>query len=114
MNYKSPSVKSIESAFPGKGKEAKAILMMKRSELELLPAGSERIRECYHAPATSDVRLHCLNALLGTYGVEAFQTAKGWCEYLNTGETYTPTIVRFNGNYRIASWGDIAERHGSF
>ena len=51
---------------------------------------------------------------LGTFGIEAFQTRNGtWVEYLNTGDTYAPTIVRMNGHYRIASWGDIAESQGS-
>lgn len=112
--FRSPSIEAIEAEFPGKGKAAKAIFRMKRAELETLPAGLARIRECYNPPTTSDVRLHCLDALLGTFGVEAFQTRNGtWVEYLNTGETYCPTIVRMNGNYRIASWGDIAERYGS-
>ena len=112
--FRSPSIEAIEAEFPGKGKLAKAIFRMKRAELETLPAGEARIRECYNPPTTSDVRLHCLDALLGTFGVEAFQTRNGtWIEYLNTGETYSPTIVRMNGNYRIASWGDIAERYGS-
>ncbi len=112
--YRSPSIASIESAFFGKGKEAKEIFQMRRDELELLPAGNDRVRECYHSPSTPDVRLHCLDALLETFGVEAFQTRNGtWVEYLNTGDTYAPTIVRMNGNYRIASWGDIAETHGS-
>jgi len=112
--FRSPSVSSIESAFPGKGAEAKAIFRMRRSELETLPAGAARIRECYNPPTTSDIRLHCLDALLGTFGIEAFQTRNGtWVEYLNTGETYSETIIRMKGNYRIASWGDIAERYGS-
>lgn len=112
--FRSPSIEAIEAEFPGKGKLAKAIFRMRRAELETLPAGEARIRECYNPPTTSDVRLHCLDALLGTFGVEDFQTRNGtWVEYLNTGETYSPTIVRMNGNYRIASWGDIAERYGS-
>jgi hypothetical protein len=112
--FRSPSIAAIESEFPGKGKLAKAIFRMKRAELETLPAGLARIRECYNPPTTSDIRLHCLDALLGTFGIEAFQTRNGtWVEYLNTGETYSPTIVRMNGHYRIASWGNIAERYGS-
>lgn len=112
--FRSPSIAAIESEFPGKGKLAKAIFRMRRAELETLPAGEARIRECYNPPTTSDIRLHCLDALLGTFGIEAFQTRNGtWVEYLNIGETYSPTIVRMNGHYRIASWGDIAERYGS-
>lgn len=112
--FRSPSIEAIEAEFPGKGEAAKAIFRMRRAELETLPAGEARIRECYNPPTTSDIRLHCLDALLGTFGIEAFQTRNGtWVEYLNTGDTYSPTIVRMNGHYRIASWGDIAERYGS-
>jgi len=112
--FRSPSVASIESAFPGKGKLAKAIFRMRRSELESLPAGLARIRECYNPPTTSDVPLHFLDEFPGTFGIEAFQTRNGtWVEYLNTGDTYAPTIIRMNGHYRIASWGDIAESQGS-
>ena len=112
--FRSPSIEAIESEFPGKGKLAKAIFRMRRSELETLPAGEARVRECYHAPSTSDLRLHCLNEVLEAFGIEAFQTRNGpWVEYLNTGDTYAPTIVRMNGHYRIASWGDIAESQGS-
>lgn len=112
--FRSPSIEAIEAEFPGKGKLAKAVFRMRRAELETLPAGLARIRECCNPPTTSDIRMHCLDALLGTFGVEAFQTRDGtWVEYLNTGDTYSPTIVLMSGNYRIASWGDIAERHGS-
>lgn len=55
--------------------------------------------------------MECLNALGGFHGVEGMDTKKGECLYLNAGDTYTPTLVRFNGAYRIACWGDIAEKY---
>ena len=114
-NYRSPSAAALEREFPGEGERLKAILLMSRAELDSLPAGNARNRECYHRPTTSDVRLHCLNAEMdGAFGVESFQTDKGeTVEYLNTGDTYSPTICRFRGNYLISSWGDLAEKHGS-
>lgn len=112
MKFRSPSIKSLESAFPGKGKELKTIFRMSREQLESLPAGEKRVRECYNPPDTSDIRLCCLDACAETCGVESFQTKRGeWVEYLNAGETYAPTIIRFRGNYRVECWGDIAERH---
>jgi len=114
MKFRSPSLKALEAAFPGHGKQLKAIFRMNREALASLPAGDRRIRECYNPPATSDVRLHCLDAELETSGVEAFQTRRGeWVEYCNAGDTYSTTILRFRGNYRIGCWGDFAERHGS-
>jgi hypothetical protein len=112
-----PSIKTLRARLhldADKAKTVKAILTATRAELEALPAGAARVAECYHSPKTSDVRMHCLDAALDTYGVEAFQTRTGeWVEYLNNGDTYTDTIVRYRGNYSVASWGDIAERHGA-
>ena len=110
-----PSIKTLLTLTAGnadKARELKRILTMKRSELEALPAGAARVRECYHAPSTSDLRLTCLDAALGSYGVESFQTRNGaYVDYINAGDTYAPTIVRFRGNYRVTDWGSIAERH---
>lgn len=107
-----PSVRTLRTVFGENAKQARAILEMSRRELEALPAGAARVAECYNPPATSDIRLTCLNALAGTHGVEAFETKRdGYCEYLNAGDTYAPTLVLFRGRYRVATWGDIAERH---
>jgi hypothetical protein len=113
-------VKTLREVFEDKAPEARRILEMSRAELEALPAGAARVRECYHPPQTWDLRMRCLDALgCGTYGVEGFETTKRntygagspeWCNYLNTGDTYAPTLVYFCGSYRVASWGDIAER----
>jgi hypothetical protein len=97
--------------FGDNAKQARAILEMSRCELESLPAGAARVAECYNPPATSDIRLTCLDALAGTHSVEAFDTRHGVCEYLNAGETYAPTLVRFRGRYLVATWGEIVERH---
>ena len=109
-----PSVKTLSSVFGDKARDARAILEMTRAQLEALPAGAARARECYHPPATYDLRLTCLDALGESYGVECFETSRGEAvHYLNTGDTYAPTLVRFRGTYRVASWGDLAEKHGA-
>lgn len=117
-SFRTPSIKTLRDKLSidiDTAKEVKRILTANRATLEAMPAGAARVAECYHPPMTSDLRLACLNACLGTYGVEGFQTRNGsWCEYLNTGDTYAPTIVRLNGHYQVACWGDIAERHASF
>lgn len=106
-----PSVRTLRAVFGDDAKQARRILEMSRHELESLPAGAARVAECYNPPATSDIRLTCLNALAGTHGVEAFDTRHGVCEYLNAGDTYVATLVRFRGRYRVTTWGDIAERY---
>ena len=108
---KTPSVKNLGTIFGENAKQAKTLLTMTREQLINTPVGSARVNECYHPPLTQDIRMECLNALGSFHGVEVFDTKKGKCWYLNAGDTYTPTLVRFNGGYRIACWGDIAERH---
>lgn len=112
MKTKTPSIKTLRAVFGENAKEAKRILQATRAELETIPAGAARVRECYHPPSTKDLRLTCLDKLAGTFGVEAFQTTAGdYCEYLNAGDTYTTTLLWFRGAYRVGCWGDIAEKH---
>lgn len=111
---RSPSIKALREIFQDKAPEAKRVLRMNRAELEATDAGAERVRECFHPPEASDIRMHVLNALGEFSGVEAFETSRGeLVEYLNAGDTYTATLVRFRGSYLVSTWGDIAERHGS-
>ena len=114
-----PSVKSIEQAFPGKGKVMRKLLESKQAVLDH-QAAKELERKCYNAPGLAYMRMTALNMEAETYGVEAVWKAgegPGDCtshpafEYLNTGETYNLTLIRWSdGRYRIASWGDIVER----
>ena len=105
-----PSVKKLALVFGDKAKEARKILEMSRSELIELPAGAARVAECYHPPKTYDIRLHCLDALGETYGIEAQENNEGeFMDWLNVGDTYAPTIIRWRGNYLVSSWGDVVE-----
>jgi len=108
-----PSIKKLAEVFGENAKQAKAVLQMTRSELLEHPAASARTAQCYHKPDTWDLRMTVLNELAGTHGVESFETSKGWCDFLNAGDTYVATLVRFNGKYRVACWGDIAERYAA-
>jgi hypothetical protein len=108
---RTPSVKTLQTIFGDNAKQAKALLLMNRYQLIATPGGMRRFNECYHSPSTPDIRMECLNDLGGFHGVECFDTKQGPCMYLNAGDTYTPTLVRFNGSYRVMCWGDIAERH---
>lgn len=108
---RTPSIKTLKTIFGDKAKQAKSLLTMTREQLTRTEVGAARVSECYHPPLTQDIRMACLNALGGFHGVEAFDTKKGVCWYLNAGDTYTPTLVRFMGSYRVTCWGDIAERH---
>jgi hypothetical protein len=108
---RTPSIQTLRAVFGDNAPAAKRILQMNRAELEETEAGRARIAECWHAPATWDLRMHALDALAGTHGVEGFRLRNGCCEYLNAGDTYAPTLLRVRGHYRVGTWGDIAERH---
>ena len=119
MRNNIPSVKTLEAAFPTKGKVLRQLLQS-ASAVREHPAAIARERECYNQPPIYDLRLHALNAETECFGVEYTHHAScqqcGRCDarcfdYLNAGDTYTTTIIRFNdGRYRVGDWGTIVER----
>ena len=114
-----PSVKTLDHAFPGKGKSLWRLLESAAAVQEH-PAAVELARQCYNPPGLAYMRLTALNDTAETYGIEAVWRDDGSrdCsngrpafEYLNAGDTYTLTLIRWaSGRYQVASWGDIAER----
>lgn len=106
-----PSIKTLSLVFDD-AKKAREILEMSRTQLIGLPAGSLRVGECLHAPKTYDIRLHCLNAIdSGLFGIENLVSACGsYASYLNTGDSYTPTLIYWDGQYRVQSIGDFVEK----
>ncbi len=109
-----PSIKTLDRAFPGKGRELRKLLESPAA-VRAHPAAVRRARECYTPPALHDLRLHALDAVAETYGVEyvapGHNARSPGFEYLNTGNSYAATIIRFDsGRYAVTSWGDIVER----
>lgn len=81
-------------------------------------AANQRVRECYHPPNWTDVALHAIDAILGTYGIEGMAHPDNFrCgfSYCNTGETYNPTVLLATWSegdqWYVCSWGDFVERH---
>lgn len=105
-----PSIKTLSRVFDD-AKQARAILTMSHAALSEHPAGKARIRECSNFPGWLNVRLTALNSIdPGLYGIESVQSASGeHAEYLNTGDTYAPTLIYWRGFYRVQSLGDFVE-----
>lgn len=105
-----PSIKTLSSVFTDP-KKARSIFEMSRTELKETDAGRVRMGECFNPPKTYDLRMHALNALdSGLHGVEAMESTAGeYADYLNTGDTYAPTVIYWCGAYRVQSVGDFIE-----
>ena len=112
-----PSIKTLDRAFPGKGKILRTLLTSSAA-VRAHPAAQALEAQCYNPPGLAYLRMTALDAAAGTYGIEAVwregeSDGAPAFEYLNTGDTYAPTIVRrAGGRYQVASWGDIVEKGG--
>lgn len=85
------------------------------------------MRQCYNRPSRTERIMVALNEVLGGLGVEGIESTDqlpGWegdiAEYVNMGETYTPTVVHLNVElegfvapgilpWAFTSMGDVVE-----
>lgn len=82
-------------------------------------------RSSCHISRRIHERLQEIDKLIGTHGVEGiFEWRTGGqvdtlhyrkedvidIQYCNTGDTYKPTILHWDGKFRIGDWGHIVER----
>lgn len=60
------------------------------------------------------VTLNAISSALNLFGVESIPRGHNAhspaIEYVNTGETYQPTVLWINGRFSIGDWGSIVER----
>ena len=68
----------------------------------------------YNPHSLPELKMQLFNILLDLHGVESFETKQGYCDYINTGDTYNATIVYFMGRYIVSSWGNIAEKYTDY
>ena len=110
-----PSIKTLRAIAHDRAPELRELLEQKRKTRDYQSV-RDWIRQCYHEPRYYDRMLCAANEICGTCGVEGFRARNGYYwEYLNTGDTYTPTLLlnRTTGRFAVTSWGDIVERHGT-
>ena len=100
-----PSVRTLETAFPGKGKALRKALedtgwMMSH------PAAINLVKRSYGIPSLHERRLAVLDAILEGHGVESVHpgTRKGetHIEYINMGDLYNTTLLYKHAYHRFA------------
>ena len=104
-----PSIKKLESVFPGKGKNLR-LLLESNDAVNESPAVQKWVCQCYNPPKMREKRLCALNEAIEGYGIEAkFADGEMWpfLEYINTGDLYSPTIYVLNGRYKVGCVADI-------
>jgi hypothetical protein len=133
MTRIAPSIKTLTTQLKdvdvAKGKLLRQVIKADSDELtELIeqycPSTVNWIRHCFHDPPIGDKRSHALDELLGTCGVEyLFKGSDGLrsdpegmhdspiCTYLNAGDTYATTLVRYRARWQVGCYGDIVEKY---
>ncbi len=78
---------------------------------------SEQPCRYFHDGTCRYSRMDRLNAVLGTHGVEYVPSGAGAKSpafyYCNAGDTYSTTILKVNGRFRVGTFGDLVE-HGNY
>lgn len=109
-----PSIKTIMQTGCSKAEAIKIKAIMQSTSKDYVIDNSHAcqswVRQCYNMPRLHELKLHAIDEILNTHGVEYFSTNKSSVYYCNAGDTYATTIMRVNGRYRVGCWGDIAER----
>lgn len=109
-----PSIKTLQAVFGDNAKRARQILEMDRDQLRAEFAQTGMDRGFYHPPTKKEMRLLLLDKIAETHGVETVALGNGEIvDYLNSGDTYTATLVFWHGRYHVTDWGTLVERHGS-
>ena len=135
MSVIAPSIKTLTSQLEDvdipKAKLIRSIIKGKREDLLYIAESLDEHRRDIHWQRfnyinypIADLRTELLNTVLDTYGVEyLFEGSDGLrgdpegcndlpiCTYLNTGDTYAPTLLKYRGRWQVGSWGDIAEKY---
>ena len=107
---RTPSSKTLRLIYGDNAKEAKALLKANRADLLKNEAADRMRRDCYSTVRNFELRLCALNALGEFHGVECVTATNGeYAEYLNAGDSYAATLIRWNGRYRVQSIGDFIE-----
>ena len=104
MNFTAPTIKTLERLH-WLSDEQRFRLRRAMKVPIVVPCGE-------HASHALMDRMRTLSNIAETHGVEPLRTHKHEYEYLNTGDTYCPTIIADLAARRffVCDWGTIAEK----
>ena len=114
--WNKPSRKTLEAAFPGKGKELRKLI----EGVDVRPTDYDSVTSldghCFNSPTYSHMLLTAINEIIEGHGIDHIrpkdEDRHPSYEYINMGDTYNATILlRSDGRLIVASWGDIVEQH---
>ena len=113
-NY--PSRKTLEAAFPGKGKELRKLI----EGDGVYPTDYDSVTSleghCFNSPSYSHMLLTAINEIIEGHGIEQIipkdEGRHPSYDYINMGDSYNATILlRSDGRLIVGGWGDIVEAH---
>lgn len=112
------NIKELRGAFrdlSAKGAQQVLDLIAGKLDPATFKSVQDWVKGCYNVPDKSEQIMKALDELIGGYGVEGI-TPEGQtypvADYVNTGDTYSATIVRDieNDEYILTTWGDWLEK----
>lgn len=107
---RTPSIKTLRAIFGDDAPAAKRLLTASRETLLENETAKALEKSCYYAPSLARLRLATLDALGNFHGVESLESQRGeFAVYLNAGDCYAATLIRWRLNYRVQSIGDFIE-----
>jgi len=113
--WNKPSQKTLEANFPGKGKELRDLITGKRDPERFYRSVADLVMRAYHRPHYDHMLMTAINEVLEGHGIECIyprDSKHPSYDYVNMGDSYTPTILlRNDGKLIVSSWGDIVEAH---
>ena len=114
-SFNKPSQKTLETAFPGKGKELRDLITGKRDPERFYRSVADLVMRAYHRPSYDYILMTAINEVVEGHGIECIyprDSKHPSYDYINMGDSYTPTILlRNDGKLIVSSWGDIVEAH---
>lgn len=115
-----PTIKTLRTIAGDRAAELRRVLECNRAALETLldsgkyPVTAAWYKSCYHPLDVSTTKLSIASEITECHGVEYIRSGRGAkspsIEYVNTGDSYAPTLMWTGGRYRVGCWGDIVER----